>query len=150
MERFNLKKLNGAEGKEHFRIEVSNRFAALEDLDAEVEIKGAWKTITQNIKISAKESLGYFELKKHKPWFDEGCSKLLDQRKQAKLWWLQDPSEINGDNLNNVRCEVSRHFRNKNREYLKDKINELTTNSKNKNIRDLYRDINEFKGGLPT
>jgi hypothetical protein len=31
--------------------------------------------------MSAKESLGYFEFKKHKPWFDEGCSKLLDQRK---------------------------------------------------------------------
>jgi hypothetical protein len=42
-------------------------------------------------------------LKKHKPWFDEGCSKLLDQRKQAKLQWLQDPNEINGDNLNNGR-----------------------------------------------
>jgi hypothetical protein len=33
------------------------------------------------------------------------------------------------------------------REYLKDKINELATNSKNKNIRDLYRGINGFKRG---
>jgi hypothetical protein len=63
------------------------------------------------------------------------------------LQWLQDPSEINGDNLNNVRCEASRHFRNKKREYLKDKPNEHATNSKNKNIRDLYRVINEFKRG---
>jgi hypothetical protein len=47
---------------------------------------------------------------------------------------LQDPSEINGDNLNEVRREASRHFRNEKREYLKDKINELATNSKNKNI----------------
>jgi hypothetical protein len=31
---------------------------------------------------------------------------------------LQDPSEINGDNLNNVRREASRHLRNKKREYL--------------------------------
>jgi hypothetical protein len=84
-------------------------------------------------------------LKKNKPWFNEGCSKLLDQRQQAKLQWLQDPSEINGDNLNNVTCEASRHFRNKKREYLKDKINELAMNSKNKNIRDLYRRINGFK-----
>jgi hypothetical protein len=55
------------------------------------------------------------------------------------LQWLQDPSEINEDNLNNVRREASRYFRNKKREYLKDKINDLATNSKNKNIRDLYR-----------
>jgi hypothetical protein len=103
--------------------------------------------IRENIKISAKESLGYCELKKHKPWFDEACSKLIDQRKQAKLQWLQDPSEINGDYLKIVRCEASKYFRNKKREYLKDKINELATNSKNKNIRDLYRGINEFKRG---
>jgi hypothetical protein len=63
------------------------------------------------------------------------------------LQWLQDPSEINGDNLNNVRCEASRYFRNKKREYLKDKIKELATNSKNKIIRDLYRGVNEFKRG---
>jgi hypothetical protein len=48
--------------------------------------------IRENIKISAKERLGYFELKKHKPWFDEGCSRLLDQRTEAALQWLQDPS----------------------------------------------------------
>jgi hypothetical protein len=103
MKRFNLKKLNDVEGKEQFRVEVSNRFAALEDLDTEVEINSAWEMIRENIKISAKESLGYFKMKKHKPWFDKGCSTLLDQRKEAKLQWLQDPSEINVDNLNNVR-----------------------------------------------
>jgi hypothetical protein len=94
MERFNLKKLNDVEGKGQFCVEVSNRFATLEDLDTEVEINSAWETIRENINISAKESLGYFELKKHKPWFDKGCSKLLDQRKEAKLQWLQDPSEM--------------------------------------------------------
>jgi hypothetical protein len=33
MERFNLMKLNEVEGKEQYRVEVSNRFSALEDLD---------------------------------------------------------------------------------------------------------------------
>jgi hypothetical protein len=88
-----------------------------------VQINSAWETIRENITISAKESLGYFELKKHKPWFHKGCSRLLYQGKEAKLQWLHDPSEINGDNLNNVRHEPSRYFRNKKREYLKDTIN---------------------------
>jgi hypothetical protein len=73
MERFNLKKLNEVEGKEQFRVEVSNRFAALEDLDAEEEINSPWETIRENIKISAEESLCYFELKKHTSWIGEGC-----------------------------------------------------------------------------
>jgi hypothetical protein len=59
-------KLNEVGGKDKFCVEVSNRLAALEDLDAEVEINSAWETIRENIKISAKEILGYFELKKHK------------------------------------------------------------------------------------
>jgi hypothetical protein len=80
-ERFNLKKLNDVDGKEQYRVEISNRFAALENLDSEVDINRASETIRENIKISAKESLGYYELKQHKPWFNEGCPKLLDQRK---------------------------------------------------------------------
>jgi hypothetical protein len=71
MEKLNLKKLNKVDGKEQYCVEVSNRFASLENLDAKAEINSAWETIKENIKISAKESLGYFELKKNKPWFDE-------------------------------------------------------------------------------
>jgi hypothetical protein len=54
---------------------------------------------------------------------------------------------VNEDNLRNVRREASRHFRNKKREYLKGKITDIELNSKNKNIRDLYRGITEFKIG---
>jgi hypothetical protein len=82
-------------------------------VDADVETDSAWTMITDNINISAKENVAHYELKKHTPWFDRGCSTLLDPSKQAKLQWFQDPSEINGDNLNNVRREASRHFRNK-------------------------------------
>jgi hypothetical protein len=63
---------------------------------------------------------------------------------------LQDPSKINGDNLNNIRREASKHFRNKMQQYLKEKINDLATNSKNKYIRDLHRGLTEFKKGYQT
>jgi hypothetical protein len=36
------------------RLEVSNRFAALEDLDAEVDINSAWKMIREDIKFQPK------------------------------------------------------------------------------------------------
>jgi hypothetical protein len=48
---------------------------------------------------------------------------------------------------NNVSCEARRYFRNKKREYLRDKINELAMNSNKRNIRYLCRGINEFKRG---
>jgi hypothetical protein len=72
MERFNLKKINEVEGKEQFCVEVSNRFAVLELLDAEVEINTVWETIRENIKILAKDSKCYYELKKNNGCFDKG------------------------------------------------------------------------------
>jgi hypothetical protein len=41
MERLNLNKLNEVEGKEQYRFEISNRFAALENFGIEVDINRA-------------------------------------------------------------------------------------------------------------
>jgi hypothetical protein len=56
MERFNLKKLNEVEGEEQYHVDVSNRFAALEDLDAKVEINSAWEMIRENKNFSQRQS----------------------------------------------------------------------------------------------
>jgi hypothetical protein len=87
------------------------------------------------------------EMKHHKPWFDEDCLGILDQRKQAKMQRIQDPSQSNVDNLNNVICDARRQFRNKRKAYLKAKIEEMETNSKINNVRDVYMAINDFKKG---
>jgi hypothetical protein len=84
MDRFNLKKLNEAEGKEQNRVEIKNRFASLEILNDEVDTNRAWETVRENIKNSVKESLRYYELKKHMQWFEEGCSKLLDHKETSQ------------------------------------------------------------------
>ena len=71
------------------------------------------ENIKENIQTSAKESLDVHELKQNKAWFDEECLGFCNQRKRAKMQWIQDPSQSNVDILNNVRREVSRHFRDK-------------------------------------
>jgi hypothetical protein len=38
MERFSLKKLKQVENKEQYRVEISNRFAALENFGTEVDV----------------------------------------------------------------------------------------------------------------
>ena len=79
----------------------------MENLNVDENINRAWENIKENIKTSAKESLGLHELKQHKPWFDKECVGFLDHRKQAKMQWIQDPSRSNLENLNNVRCDAS-------------------------------------------
>ena len=63
------------------------------------------------------------------------------------MQFVQDPSQSNVDNLNGVRREASRRFRNKKKAYLKVKIDELATYSKIKNIMDLLRGISDFMKG---
>ena len=146
-QRFNLRKLNELEVRKQYETEITNRFAALENFNDGEDVNRTWENIKGNIKTSAKEGLGLHELKRRKPWFDEECLGLLDPRKRATMQWVQDPSQSNVDNLNNVRRDVSRHFRKKKKAYLRAKIEELEAYSKIKNIRDLYRGINDFKKG---
>jgi hypothetical protein len=54
MERFRLKKLNEAEGKEQYRVEISNRFASLENVDAKVDINRAWELLERISKFQPK------------------------------------------------------------------------------------------------
>jgi hypothetical protein len=140
---FNVKKINEVVVKEQYQVSIINKFAALENLENSGDINGAWDNIRENVNISAQEGRGYSESNHLKQWFDDKCSKLVDRRKQAKLQWLQDPSETSEGNLSDVRREGNRHFRNKKREYLKGRINELESNCKNTNNRELYRGINE-------
>jgi hypothetical protein len=67
MERFNLNKVNELEDKHQYEFEIPNRFAALENIDAEVDISSSWEIIKENtsIRISAKNNLFYYELKKN-------------------------------------------------------------------------------------
>jgi hypothetical protein len=110
---FNLRKLNEPEVREQYQIEITNRFAALENLNDGEDVDRTWENIKENIQTSVKESLGLHELKQNKPWFVEECLDFLDQRMQAKMQRIQNPSQSKVDNLFNVRCEVSRYFRNK-------------------------------------
>jgi len=63
VERMNLRELNELEIRKQYQNKISNRFAALENLSYSEDINRAWETINENIKTSAKESLGLYELK---------------------------------------------------------------------------------------
>jgi hypothetical protein len=77
-----------------------------------MRVNSSWESIIRDyLKISGKENPGYRRLKHNKPCFDNECSKLIDQQKQAKLQLLQNPSHINGNNLPNLRRENTRVFK---------------------------------------
>jgi len=82
------RKLNEPEVREKYQFEITNRFAALENLSDDEDVDRTLENIKENIKTSVKESLGLHELKQNKPWFDGECLGFLDQRKRAKMQWI--------------------------------------------------------------
>ena len=115
MDRLKLRKLNDMEVRKQYHIEISNSFAALENSHNREDINRPKEDAKENIETSTKESLCLYKSKQHtrKPWFNEECLRCLYQKQQAKMRWVQGPSQSNADNLNNVRRDASRHFRKK-------------------------------------
>ncbi|KAJ4441732.1 hypothetical protein ANN_11590 [Periplaneta americana] len=89
--KFNILKLKDDEAKQNYQVEISNRFATLEssdEVEKELDVNSVWENIRDSIKIAAEQSIGYYETKKKKPWFDEDCCMVVERRKQAKLKFL--------------------------------------------------------------
>ena len=60
---FNLRQLNDLEVRKQYQIEITNKFAALENVSDDEDIYRAWENIKENVITSAKERLGLHELK---------------------------------------------------------------------------------------
>jgi hypothetical protein len=92
-----------------------------------VYTNGLWKNIRENIKISAKDFVGYYELKQDKPWFIEDVQ-TIRLKKISKLQLLQYPSQINGNNLNSMRPIIIKTFQEE-KEGISERQNQWTCNT---------------------
>jgi hypothetical protein len=68
---------------EKYQIKISNGFGALEKLDDDMDINRAWESIRKNMKASATDSLGYCELKQHKPWTNGKVLKIIRSKESG-------------------------------------------------------------------
>jgi len=80
MLRDHLRKLSELQVRKQYQI----KFAALVILNDSEHVNRTSENIKQHIKTSTKDSRDLYELKQHKPWFDEERLRFLDQRKQVK------------------------------------------------------------------
>jgi hypothetical protein len=71
VERLHLRKLSELEVRKEYQIKISNRFAALENLNESEDVNRTWENIKEINKTLAEDSLSLYELKQHKPWFDK-------------------------------------------------------------------------------
>jgi hypothetical protein len=57
--------------------------------------------------------MGILETHRNKPWFNQKCSELANNRKQAKLLLLQNPNEQTAEELTNIIHGLCRTFKEK-------------------------------------
>ena len=70
-----------------------------------------WEAIRDTVKGAAKERVGEMKRQKNKPWFDDECLKLHEERKQARQRWLGNKNEANTNNYSNAKRNATRGFR---------------------------------------
>jgi len=142
----------------HRTVLAVQRVEFVSDRVSYIDLRCRWcNIIVLNVGAPSEEKSGdskdsfYEELGQVFYHFPKYHMKIL--RLSTLLWlgsciqWMLDPSQSNVGNLNKVRNDASRHFRNKKKAYLKAKIEKLETNNKIKNIRDLYGGTSDFKKG---
>jgi hypothetical protein len=61
VEKFNPRKLSGLERRKQYQINISIRYATLENLHDNEDANRAWENVKENIKISAKETTSLYE-----------------------------------------------------------------------------------------
>jgi hypothetical protein len=71
LEIFSLRRLNELEVRKQYQIEITKKFADLENSDNDRDINRAWENIKESIQTSITDSHGLHESKQHKPLFDE-------------------------------------------------------------------------------
>ena len=79
-----VRKLKDEEIKLQYQVQISSRFDALRTSNedaSEVDINDTWENIRDNIKVAAGKSIGYYQVKKKKPWFDDDCSNVVERIK---------------------------------------------------------------------
>ena len=80
-----LRKLNELEVRKEYQTKISNTSTVLENSSYSEDLNRAWENITKDIEDSTKKNVSLDELKQRIPWFDEECSRILAQSKQAKM-----------------------------------------------------------------
>jgi hypothetical protein len=93
-EGFNLRKVKDMEDRKQYQNKIPKKYAALENLNNNEDINRPSENIKEKIKTSAKQRLSLYELKQHKPRFDDECLRFLNQRKQATMQWLQNKTKV--------------------------------------------------------
>jgi exonuclease III len=130
-----------------FRISLNNRFATLQEADAESTTNSAYQNFEHACAHAAEETLPSKEKSKHRvPWeTDDVIQKRADLKKAAKLKNL-NPCRANRHLHRTAQADLKEAYENERASYIQGQINEITNASINKQSAKAWKVVNEISG----
>jgi hypothetical protein len=77
--------------KKHLKLELKNRFSALDNTDTEDNVQEKWNTIKKTYVEAAVNTIGYI-IKKNKEWLTSETWKKIEEKKNIKLRMINTKS----------------------------------------------------------
>ena len=146
---FDVNKLKDETRKEEFKVAVSNRFEALQNLDGNEDIEQNWKAIKESVTSACQEILGPRKYN-HKEWITQDTLKLVEERREKK-------AKINSSRTRGQKAEareeyaeadrkVKRSAKEDKRKYMDSVASEAEQASYHGNMKELYSSIKKLSG----
>jgi len=120
--KYNVNKFKNPEIQQNFKLELSNRFQALESLDDSNEVSDVesdWVQVKKAVNDTCKEVLGY-KKRSDNPWISDHSLSLIDQRRVSRDKLCSQESPINRAEYNLLNKRVKRSVRRDKRNYIED------------------------------
>ena len=135
-----IEKLQNEDTRAEYQLELTNRFAALQD-------EASWDDVKHVVLSTAGDVLGHLDGRgRRNPWFDEDCENICEERKEKRIQWLEDQdNEVKRDEFRSCRRRAKRTIRRKKREELEAKLRRLEGSRREGKAREQYQIIKSFK-----
>ena len=147
-----IEKLSKETTQERFRLELQNRFSALEQQEtAEQSVEEEWKEIKDTIVNTAQEVIGYRRGSKKERWITDGTWTAIDERrilKAKKEQAFKTDTKIE-ESIEAYRAkdkEVKSRCRADKEIWFDDKVTEAETAAGRGDSKTLYRIVKELSG----
>lgn len=140
--KFAVNKLKQLEVKEAFKLELRNRFSALETMNDENNIDGKWDNIKDCFTSAATDTLGYRKSVKEE-WITSDTWTLISERKKirSKILDCKDNTEMESlsKSYRDKDREVKRSARRDKRKRIQDSACRAEEAARTGNIQELYK-----------
>lgn len=139
--RYNAGKLLKEDIRKKLEEEIDKK---MENKIQEVTVQKEWDLLEKVIQESLQQ-VGTKRNSKAKEWFTERCKIVLEERKQARLRFLNKPTEENKKKNEAARKKAKQVCRQEKRKYINEELNTIEEKYKNKEIRNFYQGAKKLR-----